>query len=89
MDNGIIYYNVEDFPCKIGEDPNFLVCDLKAEIEKGQRGAELTRQEAVLKTEQYPESEHEIKLELDNVGDWTEVPCEDIGPYAEADWCER
>ena len=90
LDNGVIYYNVEDFLCKLGEDPNFLVCDLKAEIERKQRGAELAQQEAVLKTERYPESEHETKLELDNVGDWTEDSCiEDTDIYNETDWCER
>lgn len=46
LDNGVIYYNVEDFLCKLGEDPNFLVCDLKAEIQKEQQ--EKAEQEACI-----------------------------------------
>lgn len=46
LDNGVIYYNVEDFLCKLGEDPNFLVCDLKAEIQMEQQ--EKAEQEAEL-----------------------------------------
>lgn len=30
----VVYYNVEDFLCKMGEDPNFLVCNLEANVLK-------------------------------------------------------
>lgn len=80
LDNGIIYYNVEDFLCKLGEDPNFLLCDLKAEIERQQREAELARLEAA-KTEQ--------DLVPNEENDRTEAPCEDTDQYDKVNWCER
>ena len=74
--NGVIYYNVEDFLCKLGEDPNFLVCDLKEEIEKEQREVEQTGQEAA-------------KIELVTVLEPKQIEDTNIAPNKDVYWCER
>ena len=84
LDNGIIYYNVEDFLCKLGEDPNFLLCDLKAEIMKEEQSK--AQVQALTQTlemnDQTQELEQEPKEDINN---------DDIDQcqYDATDWCER
>lgn len=72
----MIYYNVEDFLCKLGEDPKFLVCDLKEEIEKEQREVEQTGQEAA-------------KIELVTVLEPKQIEDTNIASNKDVYWCER
>lgn len=84
LDNGVIYYNVEDFLCKLGEDPNFLVCDLKEEIMKEEQSK--VQVQALAQTlemdDQTQELEQEPKEDINN---------DDIDQcqYDATDWCER
>ena len=84
LSNGVIYYNVEDFLCKIGEDPNFLVCDLKEEIMKEEQSK--AQVQALAQTlemdDQTQELEQEPKEDINN---------DDIDQcqYDATDWCER